>query len=1003
MDVSAFRQSMTSLKAKKVGLEAQGNNDPEAKEEGKAADSAEAAADKAPTAVDVVSSSSQESLSVIETPHSRKRKGRTPIKNLMPTAKAVASPSRERQQQQLADGTTAPPKRKRGRPPKNRKPPEEEVVTKTTEVKVKKLSPEQDSLVKVSPVKVIQETPLVIVAAQEEEADKNDDKDPPESNEACKASRSLNYDEESVEVVQSSQQKAEEAPPRRETRKRKRETSSGLTTVDSNKAPAEEGDTQPGTQGRPRVSTSTDKENVTASSAPPSRQGRAKNKYGESPLHLAAKRGDLTKVRSLLEGSVDVNAKDNAGWTPIHEAVMSTKMQNTLPIVKLLVEAGADVNARSEEGSTVLHDASKYLSQEVVQFLLDSGADCKIRNNSGLMPVHQASASNAALFKRAGSRSPSPTKKPAMKNGGEPSNPTKEADYPSDTGARDTRDNTVSQDHSESTEDSTSQGTAKAPEGVVDQDKENNACSDDALKLASLSKDQEQENHQEENTIQESTDTSSDIPSIPSLLRSPVPDCSPFTKVVAKPLVKKSTLPLAGRGARLLEMSKAKGQSPTTDKGSSSSSSNLPIMSPKAVPDVLATPTSRQRPPWEKFQPSPSDASPSASILKKAFSEGDKEGSGGPPSKRRKVQFKEPCVSDKVEIPRTRWAAAATGTAAGGATTPTGGATAQRQKQLAGGRLPRGIPLVKSLSAQGGSEVEEESAGLYEATPPIDPLSKDFIYPSLSDCDEPLTEVLGLLANQTWQKAAEKSLLENGIAKISELSRLTPLKAQALKGLKPPDNIATIVEALKKYEKRKETKKGEQKKPLAKKPAPVVDVSTPEEEEKTMKELYERPSPSPTEEDQTSAAHETEASPAEEKSDGSSSPSKKKQDPPQVTSLQKTTELDPELPTILDAYRVKSPEKERPATATKVATESKECQATPEVAEKTVTATQTEGKVSKHVHAQASPKTSTRSAQTQAKTKEEVLEEVLAHVESMEPQMVLVVMEKCMSKVRKQF
>ena len=59
------------------------------------------------------------------------------------------------------------------------------------------------------------------------------------------------------------------------------------------------------------------------------------NKYGESPLHVAVKRGDLDKVRSLLLEGADVNSKDHAGWRPIHEAMREG--DNALNIIRLLV------------------------------------------------------------------------------------------------------------------------------------------------------------------------------------------------------------------------------------------------------------------------------------------------------------------------------------------------------------------------------------------------------------------------------------------------------------------------------------------------------------------------------------------------------------------------------------------------------------------------------------------------------------------------------------------
>ncbi|MFC1793884.1 ankyrin repeat domain-containing protein, partial [Planctomycetota bacterium] len=50
--------------------------------------------------------------------------------------------------------------------------------------------------------------------------------------------------------------------------------------------------------------------------------------------------------------------------------VKSGKMK----IVRLLVEAKADINAKDEEGNTPLHDASRTGKIEVVQLLIEAGA-----------------------------------------------------------------------------------------------------------------------------------------------------------------------------------------------------------------------------------------------------------------------------------------------------------------------------------------------------------------------------------------------------------------------------------------------------------------------------------------------------------------------------------------------------------------------------------------------------------------------------------------------------
>ena len=71
-----------------------------------------------------------------------------------------------------------------------------------------------------------------------------------------------------------------------------------------------------------------------------------------------------------------VKAKDENGWTPLHEGARSGK----LAIVKFLIESGADVNATtgktSKDGGTALWWAKQSLEQDnpVIAFLESIGA-----------------------------------------------------------------------------------------------------------------------------------------------------------------------------------------------------------------------------------------------------------------------------------------------------------------------------------------------------------------------------------------------------------------------------------------------------------------------------------------------------------------------------------------------------------------------------------------------------------------------------------------------------
>ena len=42
---------------------------------------------------------------------------------------------------------------------------------------------------------------------------------------------------------------------------------------------------------------------------------------GETPLHIAARHGNVEGLRKLLEGGADVNVRDIHGRTPLHLAV----------------------------------------------------------------------------------------------------------------------------------------------------------------------------------------------------------------------------------------------------------------------------------------------------------------------------------------------------------------------------------------------------------------------------------------------------------------------------------------------------------------------------------------------------------------------------------------------------------------------------------------------------------------------------------------------------------
>ena len=103
----------------------------------------------------------------------------------------------------------------------------------------------------------------------------------------------------------------------------------------------------------------------------------ARNSKDESPLMLAAIRGQQDVVVKLLARDADVN---KTGWAPLHYAASSGQ----LTIMKLLLDKYAFIDAESPNGTTPLMMAAMYGSVESVKLLLDEGADPMMKNEQGM-------------------------------------------------------------------------------------------------------------------------------------------------------------------------------------------------------------------------------------------------------------------------------------------------------------------------------------------------------------------------------------------------------------------------------------------------------------------------------------------------------------------------------------------------------------------------------------------------------------------------------------------
>jgi ankyrin repeat protein len=107
-------------------------------------------------------------------------------------------------------------------------------------------------------------------------------------------------------------------------------------------------------------------------------------------MFTAAQRGDVEKVRLLLEKGADINYKDKIvlGHTPMTIAAAWGHTE----IVKLLLDHGASVNQQNNDGTSALQCAASTTKSEMVKLLLDKGADVNHRDKVGRTPLFDATA-----------------------------------------------------------------------------------------------------------------------------------------------------------------------------------------------------------------------------------------------------------------------------------------------------------------------------------------------------------------------------------------------------------------------------------------------------------------------------------------------------------------------------------------------------------------------------------------------------------------------------------
>jgi uncharacterized protein len=113
---------------------------------------------------------------------------------------------------------------------------------------------------------------------------------------------------------------------------------------------------------------------------------RGSSADADGELIVAARAGDVDRVRSLLERDADVDARDASGAT----ALVAAAYGNHLDVARTLIEAGADVNVKDDSQQSTYLIATSEVGDDprLLELTLANGADVDAKdsyNGTGLI------------------------------------------------------------------------------------------------------------------------------------------------------------------------------------------------------------------------------------------------------------------------------------------------------------------------------------------------------------------------------------------------------------------------------------------------------------------------------------------------------------------------------------------------------------------------------------------------------------------------------------------
>ena len=94
-----------------------------------------------------------------------------------------------------------------------------------------------------------------------------------------------------------------------------------------------------------------------------------------TPLHQAAKAGDVEQIKLLISQGADVNQRDSNTWTSLHEAAHNGNIE----AAELLISNGADVNVKDKDGWTPMFLALPSGNKDLIALFITNGAEVNIK------------------------------------------------------------------------------------------------------------------------------------------------------------------------------------------------------------------------------------------------------------------------------------------------------------------------------------------------------------------------------------------------------------------------------------------------------------------------------------------------------------------------------------------------------------------------------------------------------------------------------------------------